>query len=608
MPPVMVFPLAMASPNPTASPLDKPSFAALKRHGDYLFLALTVALSASSYVTEIGFYSDDWSEMSRFRFPEDQSIMGIFSFAYDDWVRMRPGQVLYQILLYKAFDLNPLGHHITNTLVVLVSTLLCYTALQKLTGSRLFGLSIALLYSLLPHYSTDRLWYAAFQSTLSVALYFLSLCADFRGVEAVSAIRIWLWKLLSVACLLVSALCYELTIPLFFLSPFWVYFYRRAGRLSRSAPQCGGANVALWAAGHWVALAAVIGFKFHTTQRLGSYGLTDQLEWFVNFMIEAAVVAFGYLGVLLPWTALTVIVDYPDRVTFWAAATMGMLVFGYFLHVATEAPATGWRDGLKIALAGGALFGTGYAIFLTQRNVSVGVITGIGNRVAIVAALGVATLLVGAIGWLSARLPRERWRGRVFAGLMAVFCVSALIVNNVIADFWIEAYEREKEVLAAVQSEFPELTPGAGLILDGVCPYLGPGIVFESDWDLAGALRILYRNPKIDAHVVVPNLRVTQEGLVSTIYGYEYKFLYGDKLQIFDLNSGRRQPLTNSRAACEYFANNNGKPGGGCPPGQPGYGVPILRYRELPPSVEGPSVLVKSLEETCSSFQTSQRP
>jgi hypothetical protein len=184
------------------------------------------------YVTKIGFYSDDWSNISRFSFAEDQSIMGIFSVAYDDWMRMRPGQVLYQILLYKAFGLNPLGYHITNTLVILISALLCYTALQKLTGSRLSTLSIALLYSLLPHYSTDRLWYAAFQTTLSVSLYFLSVCADLRGVEAVGAVRTWGWKLLSVACLLISALCYELTIPLFFLSPFWIYLYQ--ARTARS--------------------------------------------------------------------------------------------------------------------------------------------------------------------------------------------------------------------------------------------------------------------------------------------------------------------------------------------------------------------------------------
>jgi hypothetical protein len=422
-------------------------------------------------------------------------------------------------------------------------------------------------------------------------------------VEAVGAVRTWGWKLLSVACLLISALCYELTIPLFFLSPFWIYLYQARTARSQRRTHRGGAAFALWAISHWVALAAVIGFKFHTTDRLGSYGLADQLQWFVNFLIETAVVAVGYLGILLPWTALTVIVDYPDRVTFWAAAIMAVLVFWYFLRVSAETSSTGWADGLKITLAGGAIFGAGYAIFLTQRNVSVGVITGIGNRVAIIAALGVAMLPVGSIGWLSARLPRERWRGRVFATLMVVFCVSALIVNNVIADFWIEAYEREQEVLVAVQSEFAELPPGAALIVDGVCPYVGPGTVFESNWDLAGALQILYRDPKIEAHVLVPDIRVTDEGLVSTIYGQKRKYLYGEKLQIYDVKTGRRRQLTDRRAACEYFASHNGKPGGGCPRGQPGLGVPMLRYRKLGDSVREPSMLVQSLEQTCGSLR-----
>jgi len=40
---------------------------------DYAFLALTVSLTASLYVTQIGLYSDDWNELSRFGLPKGLS-------------------------------------------------------------------------------------------------------------------------------------------------------------------------------------------------------------------------------------------------------------------------------------------------------------------------------------------------------------------------------------------------------------------------------------------------------------------------------------------------------------------------------------------------------
>lgn len=105
-------------------------------------------------------------------------------------------------------------------------TLLFYITLRELGQPRLLTLTVPLVYVLLPHYSTDRFWIAAFQANLSIALYFLSLYADLRVLQAQAA-RMWTWKLLSIACLLGSTLAYEVVLPLFLLNVVLVWYRAR---------------------------------------------------------------------------------------------------------------------------------------------------------------------------------------------------------------------------------------------------------------------------------------------------------------------------------------------------------------------------------------------
>ena len=103
---------------------------------------------------------------------------------------MRPVQFLYLAALYKAFGTDPLGYHVVNTLVLAAGAVLFYLVLRRLGLSRVLALAVPLVYALLPHYSTNKLWMAAFQIGLSMTLYFLSLYADLRaGNDMASSVR-----------------------------------------------------------------------------------------------------------------------------------------------------------------------------------------------------------------------------------------------------------------------------------------------------------------------------------------------------------------------------------------------------------------------------------
>ena len=107
-----------------------------------------------------------------------------------------------------------------NTAVLALGSILFYLTLRELGQNRLIALSVGLVFSLLPHFSTTRFWYAASQSNLSLALYFLSLYSDLRMLKA-NYSRRWLWKGIGWVSLLGSVLCYETVLPLFHSIRFW---------------------------------------------------------------------------------------------------------------------------------------------------------------------------------------------------------------------------------------------------------------------------------------------------------------------------------------------------------------------------------------------------
>ncbi len=214
------------------------SFRAIARRGDSGFLVATVLLSASVYVTRLGFYSDDWSFLGTLETSDDKSRFGLFASQWDFHanLRMRPTQILYQGTLFSLFRLHPLGYHITNVLVFTGAVVLLYWTLIDAGVARPYALSVALVFAVLPNYSTDRFWMAAFGYSLTLALFLLSLYADLRAVRSGPG-RLVPWKMASVAALPVAGLGYEVILPFALLSPIVVWI--RASPTSPAGSRAG---------------------------------------------------------------------------------------------------------------------------------------------------------------------------------------------------------------------------------------------------------------------------------------------------------------------------------------------------------------------------------
>lgn len=530
---------------------------------DCLFLSLIVQLSLILYVRGLGFYSDDWELFALFNFASDQSPFGLFRSVWDaqPHTHTRPLQMFSLAVLNWMFGLNPLGYHVVTGLLINATILLFYFALRQLGQSRLLSLSVPLVYALLPHYSTDRFWIiAAIPANMSMALYFLSLYADLRALRARSS-RLWMWKLISVLSILGSILSYEVVLPLFLLNLLLVWYYARNLNRANAGEQVTQGKLFGLSTISFLALMSVTGFKALLTTRTeisGSY-----VAHIVRLIRGVVSVFYGWggYGLGLPQTVGRILRHFPNGTITTLSVVAGLIVFAYLYYSVSRAKSEslpGRGVWLKLFALGVVVLGLGYAIFLTNAQVGFSK-TGIVNRTAIAATAGIAMQLVGAFGWASTLLAAESQRRAAFCALVALLCMSGFLIINTLGSFWVEADRQQHEILADIRQHVPTLPGGSTLFLDGICTNVGPGIVFESHWDLSGALKLAYDDPSLEANVVTPRLKIGEENLSTYIYNHYHlrRYPYNNNLLLYSLDQKKIYQLIDAEIARRYFESFN---------------------------------------------------
>jgi hypothetical protein len=535
---------------------------------DLLALALLIALSLTVHRHALGFYGDDWWVLRAFAFSEDQSLPGLFRAMYA-WphVRMRPGQVLYTAGLYRLFGLHPLGYHLVNAAVLVAVGLLLYVVLRRLGLHRSLSVAVALLYSVLPHYSTDRVWYAACQVPLSVAFYLVSLYAALGALRG-ERWRSAGWQALSASSLLASGLCYELTIPLFLLHPILVGWAARVRGLAADPHLESGSGSRRLVRRRWltgtvvtlVALTALLAYKSLTTTRLAHDLSGGHVRALARKLVRIDVWDYG----LAAPHALSLAFRSSTPWALIVAAALAIATVWYLHRIAAESEEkrSTVREALSCIAWGIVVVPLGLAIIAAG---GVGLTAaGRANRVAMVSAAGLALVIVGAVAgataWMTPRI-RRRW----FSGIMAATAAGAFIINAQHIAWWGAAYRTQRETLAALRAAFPTLPHHTAIILDGACHDAGAGIVFYSQYDLRGALALQYGDSTLRADVVLPTLAVRGDGLHTFKYGEDNKYAYG-RLVVFNLPSRTVHRPADSAAAWSYFARfNPDRKEGPCP-------------------------------------------
>jgi hypothetical protein len=531
---------------------------------DCMFLAAVIGISTLPYVRGLGFYYDDYSVLAQLNGSHDQSLIGLYH-EVRPLNGQRPLQSLTFAALYRLFGLNPLGYHVVNAFLFVAVAWFLYLVLRELRLPRLVCVALPLVYSTLPHYATNRFWLDAFQITVSSAFYLLSLYAGLRALRARPAALAG-WLILAVAAVAGSVFAYEVVFPLFALELGLLWWAARGS--PRPVPLArwltvGGLAAAIVAVG--VVKAALVAERGQNGYQVGFQdGLAHHLAYLVSGSIKLNV---GSYFLAVPYVLWWIMRHHLTAANAGAAGAAGLLAFAYMWWIGRRdrealIGARHWRDCVRVGLIA---FVLGYAIFLTNRQVLFRS-AGIDNRVNAAAALGVAAVLVGAIGWIAARLAERRGIVLFSASIGAVVASGVLIIAT-LGSFWTSAATEQHAIVTSLQRTAGTLPASSTVVLDGVCPEIGPAVVFADQWDLRGALALAYHDQSIAADAATEGLRVGSRRLEleMTFLGARSTrtYAYGPQLFVYDFPRRTLHVLRDRSAAAGYVSE---RPSFNCPP------------------------------------------
>lgn len=182
---------------------------------DCVFLFSVVFLSALPYLFKLGFYSDDWDYQEVLTRFSGQGIGAMLRelVESDPTMKLRPIQSAYLVLSFKIFGRQATPYHVVNIVMLGLVTVLLYLVLRELPLERWTAFVVALTFSLLPHYSSDRIWISAVQAPLCMAFAFLGVYALLRSLRREGKYSNT-WVALAVLSFVLSVLSYEVALGL----------------------------------------------------------------------------------------------------------------------------------------------------------------------------------------------------------------------------------------------------------------------------------------------------------------------------------------------------------------------------------------------------------
>jgi hypothetical protein len=556
-----------------------------ERLRDVLFLALVSTLPALFYLSSLGFYLDDYYELELMSSSEDQSLWGLFSalLSGDPKSHLRPVEYFGLAALYRLFGTDPLPYQIFLAILVPLCAIAAYLVLRELRQPRFLALGVPILFAAAPHYSSARFWVVAYSPTASLTLYLISLYCGLRAFDARGRRQIG-WVVGAIAAMLASIFMYEIALPLFVLNAlfFWYRARRLRQRASSVAAAAYGSVLALTIAAK-VVLALWVGTE--TSYSIGGYqgGLAHHTAYVASGAMK---VNFGTYGIGLPYVLWWIVDHRFSWAVLGASALVAILTYLYLtrgtrnLELAPRRTGFRWPVWLELAAAGVLLIGLGYAQFVVTGEIYFTSV-GIDNRVNIVAAMGVAVLVIGLLLRATAFARPER-RPAVFALVVATLAGIGVFVTNTIAGYWGSAYSRQKNVMERLQAALPRDPANTTVLLDRLCPEIGPGIIFLGHYDLAGALRTVYRSRTIRADVMTQDIEAARSALVIKTTWLDVTetrtYPYRRRLLVYDWRRASITRLPDVRAARAYLAE---RPRIACPPRR-GFAWGIRTSRWLP--------------------------
>ncbi|MEO8453666.1 MAG: hypothetical protein ABI454_00765 [Sphingomicrobium sp.] len=517
---------------------------------------LITVMTALPYVGRLGFYSDDWYILASFHADTLQHNFGIHSVLRD--FAARPVQGFYLALLYKFFGLDPLGYHLVNLAVIAASMSLFYWLLVRLKVERGSALAAAIVLIVLPQLSTIRVWYASFQIPLSMLAAWVSMHCQLNLARTGKVV----WAVAAAVAAVFSIAAYEIFAPL--IAVFAVTLLALQWRRRHGEPAFARRAIAMASMIALIGLAVLA--KFAVSDRPQSPELARYLKGLVQLVrpdydwrTDYALNIFAAADVHFWWPAVGWVRGAQALLRgqlgwFDAAVALGAAFLAFWrIHSMGSSRSSPWSN-RGLLLLGVATFVFGHAVFVMVPSIFFSP-TGMANRALVAGAVGVALIFVAVLRY-AADLPGENRSSVVFSTAIGAIAFFGALRILLIASYWTEAPAIEERILAAARSDLKQLPPQSFVMLDNVCPYHGPAVVFEAPWDVSGALSLATRKP-IRGDAVSPRMSLQRNGLATSIYGERAFYPYGRSLYVYDPARRVLVQLGDLAAARRYFAAAN---------------------------------------------------
>jgi hypothetical protein len=539
---------------------------------DALCVILITLITALPYVARVGFYSDDWYVLWTFHADTVQHNFGIHSALRDRYDR--PLQGLYLALLYMLFGLHPLGYHLVNAAVIAAALALFYWLLVRIKVDRATAIGAAVVLVTLPQLSTVRVWYLTFQIPLSMLATWVSLHCQlsFSRTGKIA------WAVAAALAGAASIGAYEIFAPLIAAFPIGLLVMRwrsaRERRLKRT-------DIAL------LALVFLVGplvlAKFAMSDRAPAPQLTRYMKGLTQFVrldydwrTDYSLNIFAALDVHFWWPILgwargtEALIEGALGWTEAAVAVIAALLAFWRIRSAAAPLARPWSN-RRLLLLGAAAFVLGHAAFVIAPSIFFSP-TGMANRALVAGAVGVALIFVAVVR-SAGGLGGDTRAPLMFSAAIAIIVFLGTLRILQIANYWAEAPAIAERILTAARSDLKDLPAQSTVMLDNVCPYYGPAVIFEAPWDVSGALSLAAGKP-IRGDAVSLRMALRPDGLATSIYGDRAFYPYGPDLYVYDPARHRLVPLRDFGASLRYFAEAKATRTP-CPRGYVGHGVLI---------------------------------
>lgn len=503
----------------------------------FVLLGAAGALIYRSHIANGGLYSDDWAFAS---VAEHANSPADAYDTLDDVVGFRPLGVLSLVARFMLF-----GEHTKWQLAaVLASTvLLClaiYLFLRTLRVERLHAGAIALLVLVCPYADATRLWATGSGANIAISAWLLGVVVALRGLDTSNRRKSIALHAGAVLLYLVSLLQYEIAYAAI-VGTGLLYLTRAPWRrvLPRSVVDIAVASIAIAVIASNAAIEHAPSYTHHA-EILFDDGLK---------ILTAVALPYG-----TPRTATVL--------GLLAAVALGAFVVARLLP--RQAPERGelvrW---LLFGVGGLMLAAAGYVMFVGAIEYYSPLTPGLANRTNAVASIGFIATTYAVAMLAGTLLFRGLAGGRQLAAATGVAVAVFLFVGyqdrlRDSAAVWDRAYAHEQAVLGALQRHLPEPPPGSTLLTFGH-PTVSenPGLpIFSSQWELRGAVQVVFDDPSIAAYPALPGTRLACGRELAYLTGAGYGPGLGDRygeVYLLDVPSGRTERLT-SRRACRAAA------------------------------------------------------